>query len=329
MKNYTENRAGEIRLDSRKLLDKGFYFALLIVVLLGVVSLFTGVYDLKSEGGYEMFMITRVPRTLALMLTGGAMAMCGLVMQILTQNRFVEPTTSGTIEWAGLGLVVVYVLIPSPSLVTRMLGAMLFSFVGTSLFFYILRKIRMKSSLIVPLVGIMLGAIISAVSTFVAMQFDMMQSIEIWFQGSFAAVESGRYELLFLIIISTAFVYFMADKLTIAGLGKDISTSLGLNYNKVVLIGVCAVSFTVGVVAAVIGNLPFLGLIVPNIVSMAKGDNLKLNLPWVCILGMGTITLCDIIARTIIMPFEVPVSLILGTIGAVVFIIMLLRGKSR
>ena len=67
----------------------------------------------------------------------------------------------------------------------------------------------------------------------------------------------------------------------------------------------------------------------PNLVSMMKGDNLKHNLPWVCVLGMGTITLCDIIARTIIMPFEVPVSLILGTIGAVVFIIMLLRGQKR
>lgn len=314
---------------SRKILDKGFFFALLIVVGLGILSLFTGVYDLKAEGGYEMFMITRVPRTLALMLTGGSMAMCGLVMQILTQNRFVEPTTSGTIEWAGLGLVFVYILIPSPSLVTRMLGAMLFSFIGTSLFFYILRKIKLKSSLIVPLVGIMLGAIISAVSTFVAMQFNMMHSIEIWFQGSFATVETGRYELLFLIIFSTALVYILADKLTIAGLGKDISTSLGLNYHKIVLLGVVAVSFTVGIVAAVIGNLPFLGLIVPNLVSMAKGDNLKQNLPWVCILGMGTITLCDILARTIIMPFEVPVSLILGTIGAVVFIIMLLRGQKK
>jgi iron complex transport system permease protein len=79
----------------------------------------------------------------------------------------------------------------------------------------------------------------------------------------------------------------------------------------------------VGIVAAVIGNLPFLGLIVPNIVSMFRGDDLRSNLPWVCLIGMATIIICDIISRTIIMPFEVPVSLILGTVGAILFIVIL------
>ncbi|MCA5011296.1 iron chelate uptake ABC transporter family permease subunit, partial [Clostridioides difficile] len=79
-------------------------------------------------------------------------------------------------------------------------------------------------------------------------------------------------------------------------------------YNKIIILGTGLISFAVGIVTAVIGNLPFLGLIVPNIVSMYRGDNLRSNLPWVCVLGMGVITLCDIISRTIIMPFEVPVS---------------------
>ena len=106
-----------------------------------------------------------------------------------------------------------------------------------------------------------------------------------------------------------------------------IAKSLGLNYNKIVLIGTGLISFAVGIVAAVIWNLPFLGLIVPNIVSMYRGDDLRSNLPWVCVLGMGAITLSDIISRTIIMPFEVPVSLILGTVGAIIFIIILLRQR--
>lgn len=311
-----------------KIWTKSFILAITVVVVLGIISLFTGVYDIRGqEDGMQMFFITRVPRTAALMLTGAAMSMAGLVMQLITQNRLVEPTTTGTIEWAGLGLIFVYLLFPAPTLVQRMTGAIIFSFIGTMIFFFFLRRVRLRSSLIVPIIGMMLGAVISAVSTFVGLLFQMTQNIESWFVGSFASIQVGRYEYLWLIVAVTFFIFLYADRLTVAGLGEDVTKSLGLNYNKIVLIGTGLISFAVGIVAAVIGNLPFLGLIVPNIVSMYRGDDLRSNLPWVCVLGMGTITLCDIISRTIIMPFEVPVSLILGTVGSVVFIIILMRQR--
>ncbi|WP_243896035.1 ABC transporter permease [Paenibacillus algicola] len=311
-----------------KIWSTPFVLAVITVLILGVISLFTGVYDIwGQEDGWEMFWITRVPRTIALMLTGAAMAMSGLVMQLVTQNRLVEPTTTGTIEWAGLGLLVVYVLIPAPTLVERMTGAILFSFVGTMVFFLFLRRVRLRSSLIVPIIGLMLGAVISAVSTFMGLFFQMLQVIEGWFVGSFAAVQAGRYEYLWIIVIITILIFIFANRLTLAGLGEDVATSLGLNYNRLIILANALIAAAVGIVAAVIGNLPFLGLIVPNIVSMFRGDDLRSNLPWVCVLGMGTIMLCDIISRTIIMPFEVPVSLILGTLGAVVFIAILLRRR--
>ncbi|GAA0401081.1 ABC transporter permease [Paenibacillus motobuensis] len=323
-----ENNSQPQLYNHNKIWTKPFILAIIVVIILGIISLFTGAYDIKGqEDGMDMFFITRVPRTAALMLTGAAMSMAGLVMQLITQNRLVEPTTTGTIEWSGLGLLLVYILFPAPSLVLRMTGAILFSFVGTMIFFLFLRRVRLRSSLIVPIIGMMLGAIISAVSTFVGLVFKMTQNIETWFVGSFAPVQVGRYEYLWFIIIITFLIFMFADRLTIAGLGEDVSTSLGVNYNRIVLLGTGLISFAVGIVAAVIGNLPFLGLIVPNIVSMYRGDDLRSNLPWVCVLGMGTITVCDIISRTIIMPFEVPVSLILGTVGAVVFIVILLRQR--
>ena len=305
-----------------------FVTAIIVVTILGIISLFVGVYDIwGQEDGMAMFFITRIPRTAALMLSGAAMSMTGLVMQLITQNRLVEPTTTGTIEWAGLGLLLVYLLVPAPTLVLRMAGAIVFSFIGTMIFFLFLRKVKLRSSLIVPIVGIMLGAVVSAFSTFIGLVFQMMQNIQSWFVGSFAAVQIGRYEYLWLIIIVTVFIFIYADRLTLAGLGEDVATSLGVNYNKMITLGTILVCIAVGIVTAVIGNLPFLGLIVPNVVSMYRGDDLRSNLPWVCILGMGTITLCDIISRVIIMPFEVPVSLILGTVGAVVFIIILLKQR--
>ncbi|PJJ30609.1 ABC transporter permease [Lacrimispora celerecrescens] len=313
---------------NNKIWTKPFISAIFVVIILGIISLFTGVYDIQGQvDGRDMFFITRVPRTAALMLTGAAMSMSGLVMQLITQNRLVEPTTTGTIEWSGLGLLIVYLFFPAPTLVLRMTGAILFSFIGTMIFFLFLRRVKLRSSLIVPIIGMMLGAVISAFSTFVGLTFQMTQNIESWFVGSFAAVQAGRYEYLWLIIIVTGLIFICADKLTLAGLGEDVATSLGVNYNKIIILGTGLISFAVGIVTAVIGNLPFLGLIVPNIVSMYRGDNLRSNLPWVCVLGMGVITLCDIISRTIIMPFEVPVSLILGTVGSIVFIVILLRQR--
>nr|WP_127575551.1 iron chelate uptake ABC transporter family permease subunit [Paenibacillus barengoltzii] len=330
-----ENVIAEVETTSQPQLSKRkkiwtfpFILAILGVIILGIISLFTGVYDIfGQEDGWDMFFITRIPRTVALMLTGAAMAMTGLIMQLMTQNKMVEPTTIGTTEWAGLGLLTVYLLIPSPSLVVRMTGAIIFSFVGTMVFFFFLRSVRLRSSLIVPIIGLMLGAVISALSTFLSLFFNMSQVIEGWFIGSFAPVQAGRYEYLWIIIIVTFFIFLYANRLTLAGLGEDVATALGVNYKRLILLANLLIAVAVGIVASVIGNLPFLGLIVPNIISMIRGDDLRSNLPWVCVMGMGTIMLCDIVSRVIIMPFEVPVSLILGTVGAVVFILILLRQR--
>ena len=310
----------------RIIFTKPFIIAIVIVLVLAIASVFIGAYDIFKEGNsFEMVFITRIPRTLALMLSAVAMSLSGIVMQLISQNKLVEPTTTGTIEWAGLGLVLVYILIPKPSLLQRMTGAIIASFIGSMVFFYLLRNIKLKSSLFVPIVGIMLGAVVSAISTFIGLEFNMTQVIEVWFQGSFAPVQRGRYEYLFFIIIITIAIYMYADKLTIAGLGEDISTNLGLNYNQIILRANILVALACGIVSAVIGNIPFLGLIVPNIVSLYRGDNLRDNIPWVCLVSMMVMLAADIISRTIIAPFELPVSLILGSAGSIIFIIILLN----
>jgi iron complex transport system permease protein len=93
--------------------------------------------------------------------------------------------------------------------------------------------------------------------------------------------------------------------------------------------GTGLVAIATGVVTVVVGSLPFLGLIVPNIVSLIRGDDLRSNLPWVCLLGIAIVTVCDLLGRTLIAPFEIPVSLILGILGAVVFVVLLLRQRRR
>ena len=308
------------------LLDWKFLAGAGVVVALLFASLAVGQYDiLGAEDGWAMFNATRVPRTIALILAGAAMAMSGLIMQMLTQNRFVEPTTTGTTEWAGLGLLATMVFAPNASILVRMIVAVAFAFIGTMVFFAFLRRVTLRSSLIVPIVGIMLGAVVSSVSTFWALQTQLLQSLGVWFAGSFTSVIAGQYEVLWIVLFVVAVVFFYADRLTAAGLGEDVATNIGLNYNRIVLVGTSLVAIAAGVVTVVVGYLPFLGLIVPNIVSMIRGDDLRSNLPWVCLLGIGIIAACDLIGRTIIAPFEMPVSVILGLVGAIVFIALIIR----
>ncbi|MGO3061373.1 ABC transporter permease [Corynebacterium casei] len=300
--------------------------ATLGTIILLLISLSVGEYSiLTSDFGWEMFGITRIPRTIALILAGAAMAICGLVMQLLTQNRFVEPSTTGTTEWAGLGLLTCLILFPQSSVLVKMVVAVVFAFIGTMIFFLFLRRVTLRSSMVVPIVGIMLGAVVSAVSSFIALATDALQQLGIWFMGSFTSVYKGQYEVLWVVLFVVIAVFIFADKLTAAGLGEDIATNIGLNYNQILLLGTALVSIATGVVTVVVGALPFLGLIVPNIVSMFRGDDLRSNLPWVLLLGITIVTLCDLLGRTIISPFEMPVSVILGIVGAVVFVGLIVR----
>ena len=271
-----------------------------------ILSLCTGEYSILShDDGWDMFMTVRIPRTVALILSGAAMSMCGLVMQIITQNRFAEPTTTGTTEWAGLGLLAIMIVYPSASVLLRMTVAVAFAFLGTMVFFALLRRVSLRSSLLVPIMGMMLGAVVSAVSTFLALETNTLQNLSVWFQGSFTSVYTGQYEILW------------------------IATTLGVNYHRVILIATGLIALATGVVTVVVGSLPFLGLVVPNLISMALGDHLRQNLPWVCLSGIALVTIADLLARTIISPFEMPVSVILGIVGAFVSIALILRQSRK
>ncbi|MEM6161266.1 ABC transporter permease [Erwinia sp. P6884] len=312
---------------------KSLGFVTGLAALLGLMtwSLFVGAGQMTLQGVWsdadmrDIFLISRVPRTLALLLAGSAMSVAGLIMQMLTQNRFVEPSIAGTTQSASLGLLLVMIFNPAAPVLLKMGVATVFAMGGTALFMLLLQRMRIKSPLMVPLTGIMLGAIISAVTTFLAMEFDLLQSLGGWESGDFSGVLQGRYELLWIVGALTLLAMLIADRFTVAGMGKDFSVNIGLNYQYILLAGMAIVSVIGGVVVVVVGALPFLGLIVPNIISLAMGDNLRRTIPWVALCGGGLVVFCDIIGRLIVYPFEIPASVILGVIGAVVFLYLLLR----
>ncbi len=308
------------------------------VLALAVVSLFIGVSNVSlatlvsgSEDGRDLMilLVSRIPRTLALILSGMGLAIAGMIMQMLARNRFVEPSTAGTTESAGLGMLVVLLFFPDIPLIGKMLVAAVFALAGTALFLRILREIPLRSVLLVPLVGIMLGGIISSITTFFAYRFELLQSLGNWQSGDFSTVLSGRYELLWIAAALTLVAWLAADRFTVAGMGEEFTTNLGLNHRSVMTLGLIIVSLVSATVVVTVGAVPFLGLIVPNVVSMLMGDNLRRSIPWIAVFGAGFVLACDIVGRVVRYPYEIPIGTVVGIVGSAIFLYILLRREAR
>ncbi|MDR4181126.1 petrobactin ABC transporter permease YclN, partial [Bacillus thuringiensis] len=219
-------------------------------------------------------------------------------------------------------------LFTSASPLMKMLVAFVFALAGNFLFMKILERIKFNDTIFIPLVGLMLGNIVSSIATFIAYKYDLIQNVSSWLQGDFSLVVKGRYELLYLSIPLVIIAYVYADKFTLAGMGESFSVNLGLKYKRVVNIGLIIVSLITSLVILTVGMLPFLGLIIPNIVSIYRGDHLKNSLPHTALLGAVFVLFCDILGRIIIFPYEISIGLMVGIIGSGIFLFMLLRRKA-
>lgn len=311
--------------------------ALLALLLLTIVSLAIGVYDLSLGSLFNVedlqanlvLLASRLPRTVAIILVGMSMGVAGMLMQLLSRNRFVSPSTAGTTEAAALGILVVTMFAPNSSVITKIIVSSLFALAGTGLLLLILRRIPLRSPLIVPLLGIMLGGIIAAFTTFLAYRYNFLQSLTAWTTGDFSRVLRGRYELLWISGGLTALAYIAADRFTVAGMGESFTRNLGVNYGRVVALGLTIVSLITAVNVVNVGAIPFIGLVVPNVVSMIVGDNVRRAIPYLAIFGAGFVLICDILGRTLHYPYEIPIGTMVGFIGGALFLVLLLRRSAR
>ena len=304
--------------------------AIAILLVLFVVSLFIGVSSLSLSNllepdKLEIFLVSRVPRSFAVLLTGVSMAVAGLVMQMVVHNRFVEPTTAGTAQGAALGLLAAMLLLPGASVMGKMLIGSAGAIVSMLVFLRMARRIPPSDPLLLPLVGLIYGGVLGALVTFIAYEKDLLQVVEIWFNGDFSGILRGRYELLWAGGIAAIMLYLLADRLTIVGMGEQMSHALGIPYRQLVLLSMTMVAVMTALVVITVGMIPFIGLVVPNIVRRFVGDNIRHALPWVAWAGMVMLLVCDILARTVRFPYEIPVSVIFGVIGAVIFLYLLIH----
>lgn len=302
-----------------------------VLLVLSVVSLFVGVMDITPAAlmsgdieQLEIFLISRLPRLLAILCTGVGMSVAGLIMQQLCMNKFVSPTTGATISSAQLGILLALLFMPDSTLWSRAIFAFASAVFGTWIFVWFIQRIRFKDSVMVPLVGIMFGNVISGVTSYLAYKYEMTQALSSWLVGHFSMVLKGRYEIVYLVVPLVILAFIFANHFNIAGMGKDFSKNLGVSYNMVLIMGLTIAAMITAAVVVVVGSVSYIGLIVPNIVTMFKGDKIRGTLVDTALFGACFVLACDMTGRILIAPYELPIELIVGIIGSILFVILLL-----
>ena len=307
-----------------------------LLIILSVFSLFVGVLEMDIDGilsgntsQIEVLLISRLPRLLAIICTGVGMSVAGLIMQKLVMNNFVSPSTGSTIASAQLGILFALIFLPQSTIWSRAVFAFLAAIIGTWAYVAFIMKIQFKDKVMVPLVGIMFGNVIGGITSFLAYRYEMTQSMSTWLNGSFSLIIRGRYELVYMIVPLTIIAFLFANHFNIVGMGKDFSTNLGVPYKFLLFLGLSISAMLTAAIVVIVGSISYIGLIVPNLVAMYKGDRIRGTLVDTALFGSIFVLVCDIIGRVIIEPYELPIQLVIGIVGSILFIMLMFRKLSN
>ena len=273
-----------------------------------------------------------MPRTLAAVLAGSGVAVAGSVMQMSMHNRFVSPTTAGTSQFALVGLLAVALLAPATSVMGKMLVASACAVAGSGLLLRLLHLLparRTPADVTVPLIGLMLGGVVEAGTTFVAWRYDLLQSLGSWTAGDLSRVLAGRYELLWIVAALALALYLAADHLTVAGLGEDAATGLGVDHRRVSRRIIALVTVLVSVSTALVGPILFLGLLVAHLAYWAaRTDRHVVTVPMAALVAMvvlvgGQTLLAHALGN------ETVLSVVIEFLGGLALIVLLIRSGRR
>ncbi|WP_340159266.1 iron chelate uptake ABC transporter family permease subunit [uncultured Hoeflea sp.] len=303
-----------------------------LLVALSGVSLGVGVGNVFSgdaAANLDLVLSSRLPRTLAVVLTGASLAIAGLVMQSLVRNRFVDPMISGTGQSAALGILAITILAPATSIFLKVLVASAAACIGTALFLRLVRRLPPEDPYVVALFAIVYGGIIGALATALAWHYDLLQFLDVWMSGEFSGIMRGRYEILWLIAAVMVAAWWVADRLTILSLGQATATGLGLDFKATLRVGLLIVSIVSGLTVATVGALPFVGLVVPASVARLLGDDVRRAIPLVALGGAVLVLVSDICGRLIRFPYEIPAGTVMGVVGAAAFLLLIFNRSFR
>jgi len=272
-------------------------------------------------------MYVRAPRVIAAMLAGAALAVSGSILQGTLGNYLAGPNIIGVNSGAGLGAFLAMAFLPLESgavPVAAFAGALL----ATLLIFFISSRAG-KGKVTIILAGVAISSIMSAGIDVIKTVFpDIAVDGNSFLIGGFSGVTAKRiFPAAILIAIGLVLSFYMAKAVDIIGLGDETALSLGMNVKLVRFILIVCASVLAGAAVIFSGLLGFVGLIVPHMVRRFTGSSHRALIPCAAIGGAAFVVLCDLLARVVFAPYEIPVGIVMSFIGAPFFLFLLLRKR--
>ncbi|WP_373240717.1 vitamin B12 ABC transporter permease BtuC [Escherichia coli] len=270
----------------------------------------------------------RLPRTLAVLLVGAALAISGAVMQALFENPLAEPGLLGVSNGAGVGLIAA-VLLGQGQLPNWALG--LCAIAGALIITLILLRFarRHLSTSRLLLAGVALGIICSALMTwaiYVSTSVDLRQ-LMYWMMGGFGGVDWRQSWLMLALIPVLLWICCQSRPMNMLALGEISARQLGLPLWFWRNVLVAATGWMVGVSVALAGAIGFIGLVIPHILRLCGLTDHRVLLPGCALAGASALLLADIVARLALAAAELPIGVVTATLGAPVFIWLLLKAR--
>lgn len=280
-----------------------------------------------------MVLDMRLPRVLLAFLTGAALAVCGGVMQSLLQNPLASPFGLGVSSGAGLGAALVIVLGSAVAgLGAFLLPAVSLGFAIVTVFLVLLLAAKLDqrmSNVTVILVGMVISLFCNAVMSLLATISPVCaQRIQLWQLGSFSMREWSAVWVLFPVTLLTC-LYFLryAGELDVITFGEEQALSMGVDQRRVRVRLMTAVAVLTGTAVAFVGIIGFVDLIIPHIVRRFFGAAHRRMIPACALLGGTFLVLCDLAARTLTPPHEIPIGSITALLGAPFFLYLFFAGR--
>ena len=303
----------------------------LLLLLAIVVSLCAGDQwiapgDWLTPRGQLFVWQIRLPRTLAVVLVGAALALCGTLMQALFENPLAEPGLLGVSNGAGVGLIAA-VMLGQGALPVWSLGlcAIAGALIITLILLHFARRHLSISRLL--LAGVALGIICSALMTwaiYFSTSFDLRQ-LMYWMMGGFGGVDWQQGWLMLALLPVMGWVCMQAQPLNMLALGETSARQLGLPLWFWRNILVVATGWMVGVSVALAGSIGFIGLVIPHILRLCGLTDHRVLLPGCALAGATALLCADVVARQALNAAELPIGVVTATLGAPVFIWLLLK----
>lgn len=285
-------------------------------------DIFNSIFNYNDTLELMLVRDVRIPRVLAVLLTGGILGVTGAMIQGVTRNPIAEPSILGVSQGATLVIAIFYALGISVTTTNVMIASLIGAFItGIIVLMFISKKANNNSIAKILLAGTAMSTFFISLTTIIGLLSNQSQMIGFWVSGGFRNATWADFKVVLIVgVIGMIIAVLLSPKINILNLGDDVAIGLGENPEKIRFMTLMVIIPMSAAAVAVGKNIAFVGLIVPQIVRKILGEDYRRNIPCSFLFGAVLLTYADICARMIFNPYETPIGVFTALIGIPFFI---------